>query len=67
MANDSYIATKKGRSSEADSFKSQEDKNWELQTPHMPTDESGTLTMTKKCVRGKNWNKDTQKSCNWMA
>lgn len=27
----------------------------------------GLLTTTKKCVRGRNWNKDTQNSCNQMA
>lgn len=48
-------------------FNHRKDKNRKLQTPHMPTDESGTPAMTKKCVRGKNWNKDTQNSCSQMA
>lgn len=43
------------------------DKNSKNSKPHTSTDESGVLTMTKKCVRGKNWNKDTQNSCNQMT
>lgn len=36
----------------------------EISKPHacLPMSQ-GLLTMTKKCVRGKNWNKDTQNSC----